>query len=70
MDGTNPLEKARGNADGRGQEQGRDYWDKRSPTARAPNVRLLLGVATEEDWEIRQIDIDAAFLYGKIEPEY
>ena len=49
MDGENPKEKARGNADGRNQEQGKDYWDKRAPTARASSVRLLLALATEED---------------------
>ena len=43
---------------------GQDYVDTTSPTARMESVRLLLNIAAAKDWDIQQIDVKTAFLYG------
>ena len=32
-------------------------------------LRLLLGIAVREDWEVRQIDVKNAYLYGDLDEE-
>lgn len=43
---------------------GQDYGDTTSPIARMESVRLLLNIAAAKDWDIQQIDVKTAFLYG------
>ena len=35
-----------------------------SPTARMESWRLIMHIATSLDWDIKQIDVKMAFLYG------
>jgi len=48
---------------------GQDYVDTTSPTARMESVRLLLNIATAKDWDIQQVDVKTAFLYGLLPPD-
>lgn len=43
---------------------GQDYLDTTSPTARMESVRLLVNIAASLGWELEQVDIKTAFLYG------
>jgi len=43
---------------------GQDYVDTTLPTAHMESVCLLLNVAAAKDWDIQQIDVKTAFLYG------
>jgi hypothetical protein len=61
----NPVRhKARFVVKGFEQVFGQDYVDTTSPTARMESVRLLLNIAAAKDWDIQQIDVKTAFLYG------
>lgn len=43
---------------------GRDYTKTTSPTARMESWRLVLHIAASLNWDIQQIDVKTAFLYG------
>lgn len=43
---------------------GKDYSDTTSPTVRMESLRTMLHVAAAEDYDIQQVDIKTAFLYG------
>ena len=43
---------------------GRDYTKTTSPTARMESWRLIMHIAACLDWDIQQIDVKTAFLYG------
>ncbi|PPQ84311.1 hypothetical protein CVT24_012714 [Panaeolus cyanescens] len=43
---------------------GRDYHNTTSPTARMESWRILFHIAAALDWEINQMDVKTAFLYG------
>jgi len=51
------------------QVEGIDYQETFAAVARAESYRILLAVATLLDWDIEQVDIDTAFLYGDIDSE-
>lgn len=38
-----------------------------APVCRIPTVRLLLSMAVQKDWKLRQIDVPTAFLNGKLD---
>jgi hypothetical protein len=66
----NPVRhKARFVVKGFEQVFGQDYVDTTSPTARMESVRLLLNIAAAKDWDIQQIDVKTAFLYGLLPPD-
>ncbi|KMQ89047.1 retrovirus-related pol polyprotein from transposon tnt 1-94 [Lasius niger] len=48
------------------QNTGLDYDEIFSPVARYESVRIMLAVATTEDFEIIQFDVKTAFLYGDL----
>jgi hypothetical protein len=48
---------------------GQDYVDTTSPTARIESMRFILNIAASMDWDIHQIDIKTAFLYGLLPKE-
>ncbi|PPQ82256.1 hypothetical protein CVT24_001894 [Panaeolus cyanescens] len=43
---------------------GRDYQNTTSPTARMESWRILFHIAAALDWEMNQMDVKTAFLYG------
>jgi len=61
--------KARLVAKGYSQQPGLDFTDTFAPVTRLESVRLLLGIAVQNDWEIRQVDVKTAYLYGDLEEE-
>lgn len=61
--------KARLVARGYNQEQGVDFYESFSPVARTVTMRMLIVVAAMKQWELHQIDINNAYLYGHIEED-
>nr|GEV12689.1 hypothetical protein [Tanacetum cinerariifolium] len=61
--------KARLVAQGHTQEEGIDYDEVCVPVARIEAIRLFLAYASFKDLIVYQMDINSAFLYGKIEEE-
>ncbi|GKE15568.1 putative ribonuclease H-like domain-containing protein [Tanacetum coccineum] len=61
--------KARLVAQGFTQEEGIDYDEVFAPVARIEAIRLFLAYASFKDFIMYQMDVNSAFLYGKIEEE-
>jgi hypothetical protein len=61
--------KARWVVKGFEQVKGLDYQQVFAVVVRADTFRTLLVIATLLDWDISNIDIDSAFLYGEIDTE-
>ncbi|GJX91905.1 putative ribonuclease H-like domain-containing protein [Tanacetum coccineum] len=61
--------KARLVAQGHTQEEGIDYDEVFSPVARIEAIRLFLAYASFMGFIVYQMDVNSAFLYGKIEEE-
>ncbi|GJZ18661.1 retrovirus-related pol polyprotein from transposon TNT 1-94 [Tanacetum coccineum] len=51
------------------QEEGIDYDEVFTPVARIEAIRLFLAYASFKDFVVYQMDVNSAFLYGKIEEE-
>ena len=51
------------------QVYGQDYQETFAPVTRLETLWLLLAYAVQEDWEVRQIDIKTAYLYGDLDEE-
>ena len=51
------------------QVYGQDYQETFTPVTRLETLRLLLAHAVQEDWEVRQINIKTAYLYGDLDEE-
>ncbi|GKF04241.1 putative ribonuclease H-like domain-containing protein [Tanacetum coccineum] len=56
-------------AQGYTQEEGIDYDEVFAPVARIEAIRLFLAYASFKDFEVYQMDVKSAFIYGKIEEE-
>jgi len=61
--------KARLVARGFSQTYGVDYKDTFAPVTRLETLRLMFVLAVEQNWEIRQIDVKNAYLYGDLDEE-
>nr|GEX54536.1 hypothetical protein [Tanacetum cinerariifolium] len=61
--------KARLVARGYGQEYGIDYVEVYAPVARMDTIRLMIALAAQKGWNIYQLDVKPAFLYGSLEEE-
>jgi hypothetical protein len=61
----NPVRyKARLVVKGFEQVFGQDYVETTSPTARMESLRLILHLAAVNGWEVQQVDVKTAYLYG------
>jgi len=59
--------KARLLAKGYARKYGIDYDETFSPVVRFSSIRLLLAFAVQNDLLIHQIDVESAFLNGKLD---
>ena len=68
-DGTIQRYKARLVARGFSQQPGVDFTETYSPVTRLTSVRTVLAIANQLDMDIHQMDVQTAFLNGKLEQE-
>ena len=61
--------KVRLEAKGYAQREGIDYNEVFSPVMKHSSIRILLALATQYDYELDQLDVKTAFLYGDLEEE-
>ena len=54
---------------GYNQVPGVDYTESHSPVATDTSIRSLLVRATELNWDVEQIDVETAFLYGELKEQ-
>ena len=65
-DGSVDKYKARLAAPGFTQSYGNDYEENFSIVARLNSIRVILSVAVNHSWDIHQLDVKNAFLYGDL----
>ena len=61
--------KARLVVKGFGQKKGIDFDEIFSPVVKLSSIKIILGLATNQDLEIEQLDVKTAFLHGDLEEE-
>ena len=66
VDGTLKKRRSRLVAKGYEQSEGIDYLDTYSPVVRTATIRTVLHLATVLQWEMRQFDVQHAFLHGDL----
>lgn len=52
------------------QERGIDFDEALAPVARLETIRLILSVATKENWLVRHLDVKLAFLHDDLKEEF
>jgi hypothetical protein len=68
-DGSVDRYKARLVAKGFKQWYGLDYEETFSPVVNAVTIRLVLSLAVSQGWELRQLDVQNAFLHDILEED-
>ena len=68
-DGTLERFKARLVAKGFTQAPGLDYGETYAPVGRYATSRVLMCIASQKNWEIHQMDVSNAFLYGTLDED-
>ena len=69
VDGSVNKYKARLVAQGYNQREGLDYSETFAPVCRAETIRLLLTLAAKYNYEVHQLDVKTAYLYGLLKED-
>ncbi|KAJ9554092.1 hypothetical protein OSB04_018137 [Centaurea solstitialis] len=67
VDGTIDRYKARLVARGFSQQYGLDYEETFSPVAKMVTIRTVISLAAHNNWNLWQLDVKNAFLYGELD---
>jgi len=67
--GSNVSYKVRLIAKGYAQKEGIDYNEIVSPVVKHSSIRIVLALVAQYDYELDQLDVKTAFLYGGLEEE-